>query len=501
MPIVLIILLGVPVAIFLLLSGFNWLIVPLILKRRHRQAAKPTYSHVTPEQLTPEARDFLGSMIREFATAGFEVAANVCHEKAVKGITSTSTLLVNRASGDVANVITTRGDKTRAMVYIIHSHFRDRTSISTAFNRGIGILPRDPNHDGLTISWTRDVAALAELHRRRVVRSGRGSEPRVTPAPGEEIRYMEEDWDRGMAHFVRVGYYRPDPNTGEMRSTFKGAYLMAWKLMQPVKSLRMRRRDRNARREWKALGMDQWQQTSPAPAPAMPGIAPGIAPVAHDGLGYESRLAVGEIRGEQTPTGLTVRVGMPTRAAAIGASWTTILSLLFFGGLVALTAYTSWVQYTMWMRFAPTLRPQRSLFGIWFYVLLLFLAFDVLKLVRILVWSRGTVVLAASPAGLAYQNIPAWSPSGMVSRDDIDTLLVKYVAGLFRKSYQLQLRRHASIKVLTLFSGRDKAAMENVRSDLAVALGIERADEGLESLREDAAAITAAARGVGGSPR
>jgi hypothetical protein len=501
MPIVLIILLGVPVAIFLLLSGFNWLIVPLILKRRHRQAAKPTYSHVTPGQLTPEARDFLGSIIHEFAAEGFGVAANVCQEKAVKGITSTSTLLVNRLSGDVANVITTRGDKVRGLVFVIRSHFADGTSVQTAYNRGIGILPREPGTDGLTISWTRDVAALAELHRRRVARAGRSDEPRVTPSPGEEIRYLEDEWDRGTAHFVRCGYYRRDARSGEMRCTFKGAYLMAWKLMQPVKSLRMRRRDRKAHREWTALGMDQWQRTSPAPTGATPAIPPGAAPVADDGLRYESRLAVGEIRGERTAAGLTVRVGMPTRAAAIGASWTTVLSLLFFGGLVALTAYTSWVQYTMAMRFGPTLRPPRSPFGIWFYVLLVFLALDVLKLVRTLVWTRGTVVLSASPAGLAYQNIPAWSPNGVVSRDDIDSLLVKYVAGLFRKNYQLQLRRHGAMKVLTLFTGRDKAAIERVRSDLAVGLGIEHAHEGLEQLLDDAAAITAAASDVRGPSR
>jgi hypothetical protein len=118
--------------------------------------------------------------------------------------------------------------------------------------------------------------------------------------------------------------------------------------------------------------------------------------------------------------------------------------------------------------------PSYSIFGIWCYALLVFVALDVLKLVRALVFARGTVVLTASPAGLAYQNIPAWSPNGMVSREDVDSLLVTFVAGIFRREYQLKLRRRGSMRWLTLFSGRDKVAMERVRSDLAVALGIER---------------------------
>jgi hypothetical protein len=55
--------------------------------------------------------------------------------------------------------------------------------------------------------------------------------------------------------------------------------------------------------------------------------------------------------------------------------------------------------------------------------------------------------------------------------------------------------------VLTLFTGRDKAAIERVRSDLAVGLGIEHAHEGLEQLLDDAAAITAAASDVRGPSR
>jgi hypothetical protein len=478
MPIVLISLLGVLAALFLLLKSYKWLVVPFRVGRRQRTELTPTFEQVTPDLLTPEMREFIAAVLREFAAEGFEAAAHVYHSKQGSRVTvsGTSLLLVNRRTGDVANVVTTSAGHRRSLVYGVRSDFADRKSIVTAHSRDIGIFPRDPDIDGTSVSWTREVAALLEFHRRRVERAGRANEPRVTPPPGGEIAYMKQEWERTMSRLIRLGYYYVDPQTGELRQTIKGCYLLAWRIMEPVKSFRIRRRDREARDEWHALGMDEWRSVAPPPPIQTPaGPVAAAAPASDEaGLRYETRLAVREIRGERTPAGLTVRVGMPMRAGALAANWRTVLSLVIFCMLLAATVYTSWVQYTMMMRFGPTFAPSYSIFGIWFYALLVIVALDVFKLVRTLVFARGTVVLAASPAGLAYQNVPAWSPNGTVIREDVDSLLVGYVAGIFRREYQLKLRRRGSMRMLTLFSGRDKAAMERVRSDLAVALGIER---------------------------
>jgi hypothetical protein len=246
--------------------------------------------------------------------------------------------------------------------------------------------------------------------------------------------------------------------------------------MEPVKSFRIRRRDQKARRVWRELGMDDWRSATPRAAHAPTALpAPAFTqPVRDAGLRYEAYLGVGEIRGEQTAAGLTVRVGMPGRLAVLGSRWPTLLSLLFFGSLLVLNLYLAWwVQFRMMVRFGPGFGPRYAMFGLWFFVLLVLVGLDALKLARTLIFARGTVVLSASTAGLTYQNIPSWTPSGMIPRDDIESITVKYVAGIFRKEYQLQLRRHGVARGMTLFAGRDLAAIQRVRTDLAVALGIE----------------------------
>jgi hypothetical protein len=496
-----ILLLCVSAAIFFLAWAFKWLIVPLMLARKQGAVARPKFELVTPERLTPEARDFVGAIVREFAVQGFEVAAYVSNDKAIKGVSSTSMLLVNRRSGDVANVITTRAKLVRGMVFTIRSHFSDDRSIQTAFNRNIGFLPKNPEVDSMAVSWTRDVATLVELHRRRIAKAGRSNESRVTPTAGDEMRYMEQDWDKGISLFLRSGYYRRDGTSGEVRRTLKGSYLATWKLMEPIKSMRIRRRDREARRIWHELGMDDWHAPAAMATPTAAVAANRAEPPDDAGLRYEAQLAVGESRRERTPGSLTIRIGMPSRMAALAARWSTLLALLCFSSILVLDLwYSWWIQYSLAVRF-PGYRPRAPVLSFWFFLLALFVVRDVYRIVRTLVLTRGTIVLTASPAGLAYQNIPSWTPTGMIPREDVATLVVLHVTGLFRKEYQLRLRRHGVARAIILFAGRDRPMMQRLRTDLAVALGIENAHEGLEALHDDAAAIPAAAGNAGGSAR
>jgi hypothetical protein len=61
--------LGLPVALNLVLK---WIVVPIRLKGKGAMAISPRREPTLPEKLSPEMREFLGQMVREFRDEGFE---------------------------------------------------------------------------------------------------------------------------------------------------------------------------------------------------------------------------------------------------------------------------------------------------------------------------------------------------------------------------------------------------------------------------------------------
>jgi hypothetical protein len=162
----------------------------------------------------------------------------------------------------------------------VRSEFADGTQVVTGATRGDpSTLPRNPAIDSLGFSWVRDPRVLCEIHRRRLGHLGFGNRPRVAPPPGAELSYMDAERERDFAFWERVGYYHRHEAAGAMRLTWKGAFLSAWKMTEPVKSWRIWLRDGKACRAWRKLGMDGWRPPAvrAAPTPAT------LGPPQHDG--------------------------------------------------------------------------------------------------------------------------------------------------------------------------------------------------------------------------
>lgn len=254
----------------LILLVLKFIVVPVRLHNRRRIHRKPSYEPTDVEHMTPETRDFMGRLVRDLVTEGFEVAANLTqvpdkdgYEFAARPVQA---LLVHRGTGDLAVVIAVVTKFTRSLVAAVRSEFADGTSVSTGTTRSPTVFPRDRNVDGVSFAWVTDARTLCEAHRRRMKRLGRSDLPRVAPPPGGEIDYMDREWERTVARVAACGEYWFDPVAAGYRQTWKGAFLQAWRLTDPIKRWRVRWREWRARREWRALGMHRWQPPTDAGA-------------------------------------------------------------------------------------------------------------------------------------------------------------------------------------------------------------------------------------------
>ena len=456
-----------------------WIVVPIRVHAKQTLAARPNLQFATPDDVTHELREMLQSVLPQFRAEGFESAAMTCSADNVPGVRSVVATLVNRPTQDVAVIISTHGKAARSLVYAIRSEFADDTIVSTGVNPGIGVYPKDPNEHPIGFSRLSDIHALCEFHRRRLRQLGLDQGSRHPIPPGSEIDRVIREWDRTTSRLVRHGYMYLDGPAGLFRYTWKGAFLCTWRLIQPIKRWRIKWRDRKAARVWRDLDMDGYRApvhapTAVAPAPFQsptntPSIPPPLPP--QTDLAYETTLPEGEIREEQSPGQLTVRMGTPTAGRYLARRWGTLLMIGVWCFLIGSNLYLALRIQLAAARVGVPL--SFSVMRLSTLAIGIFLIIDVVKLVTGVIALRGTIVITASPQGLTFRNTPAAPHSGHIDRPNLRGLAVlPHQIGLRKKLWRLAATSESD-RSQTLLISPDQPRLEHLRTALAKTIGIE----------------------------
>jgi hypothetical protein len=114
-------------------------------------------------------------------------------------------------------------------------------------------LPQDPASDPLVCADCWNFAQLFQVHRARADRKWPGRRG-VIPPDGNAADYLHAEVQRDMKRLEVAGYKYLDPDANAYRMTIKGAYIMTWRLLWPLKPMRFAARRRKADRELKELG-------------------------------------------------------------------------------------------------------------------------------------------------------------------------------------------------------------------------------------------------------
>jgi len=455
---------------------------PVVVRRVQRVPRTLRVEPTRAEALSPEVRDFVHAAVRQFAAEGFEAAANVTLAGAVTDGIAVELLLVNRATGDIGSVaaVTHWPTGARSFVVAVRSLFTDGTGVMTACDNTVSPFPADALADNLTFGWSaamphaRDARAVCEAHRRRLKRLGKVDAPRLAPSPGDEIKFLHERWREELGQCERSGHQYRDASGDHNRFTWKGAFGAAWSQLEWVRAWRLRRRDREGRRAWDALGMGGWAPPAETANPAAAAAAPPSAPPPHS-------LVPGDIHFDHHSTGgVTVRVGQMTPGQFVTSRWVDVATMIVLASFAMYYFVVSVQQRRAEELIARTVPPGTFVPGTvgpiaalaWLAAALL-LAEAIHFLRGLLLARRGPVVLAADPSGLTYENADAWRGRGRVAREELDGLCVRPVAGLgiFGKTYRLELRRLGRARPVALLSGPDDVALETVKLALEFAMG------------------------------
>jgi hypothetical protein len=226
-----------------------FLTAPVRMKFRSWQAADPTYTDDDDSQLPSRAR----VAAKELEALGFENLGTWRHDGSARA-TGWVILMHHPRTLDVAHVMVVAAGNRRTVSLMMLTQFADGTEAAT-FNSPVVV--GFPSPLGLTGAWLPEVRSAAALYRihvqlRDALRGAGGCGAWVGPDPAEFLRNRSA---RMLAAWVEGGYYAVDEEQGRVRPTWKGAVLITWRLLWPVKPLYRAGRRRATRRLLERLGV------------------------------------------------------------------------------------------------------------------------------------------------------------------------------------------------------------------------------------------------------
>jgi hypothetical protein len=248
----------------------RYLVVPLFLRRNFRLAASPEIRPVDPAQRRPQdADDFFRSGSDSLTGHGFELLGDHAIPNMTERVAGVSRLFVNRSQRALATLLVSfRKDKNgvwriNAMSTIIRTDFADGRSLRTSNIALLQFRPSKPMIRGYRFVKIRDSATLHRVHEAIIERQFDGKTKDLlldAKFGGDDMRFIRWQAAEEPRHLVETGYCYHDQATNSLRMTLKGVFLATWKSSWPWKQLRIRKRDRDADRILKQVGMNEYGQ-------------------------------------------------------------------------------------------------------------------------------------------------------------------------------------------------------------------------------------------------
>ena len=253
----------------LVIAAVAYAVLPLAIKATQYSRAASGYEAVGRHELPPDVLAFMDRSVWELQALGFSPAALVREVGAVPDVTIYVVMLYNPTTYDRCAAAVTRSDgvvNLSTPTVTFETKFEDGTTIETGNFADAGVFPADPKVRRLNIPNLNNVPLQCEIHQRRRAKYAPAARAWLPPQ-GRELEMQIQEEAQEKERVRAAGYYYLDAAAGKYRTTWKGAYLMTWKLLIPVSMIRRQAKRMRARRELSELGLDPRLLDAPPPPP------------------------------------------------------------------------------------------------------------------------------------------------------------------------------------------------------------------------------------------
>jgi hypothetical protein len=226
----------------------QFVVGPVRMRARSWQSADPVYTPDDESRMPPAAR-LTAAALRAL---GFEDRGTWQHHGAALA-TGRLILLEHPRTRDVAKVLVVTARDRQVITLLLQTRFADGTEALTANNPILSGFPPLPE---VTVAWlpeVRDAESLYQVHDQ--LRDALGGVRERVGIGDDPAAFLRAGSIRSLANWVVTGYYVLDPVRGVVRPTWKGAALITWRLLGPVKQLFRARRRRATQQLLDRLGI------------------------------------------------------------------------------------------------------------------------------------------------------------------------------------------------------------------------------------------------------
>ena len=235
---------------------FVW--APVLIFLTNRMASKPRATRFEAERnsLPPVAAEFFANAGAVLAAEGFDDAGMYFLPNTAPKVEGLVLLGVNRQTSDyalVAALYATINEDTQLKSTHVEfvTRFNDGRVLGTSNASVLGCFAKIPGFETVHFPGLADLHQLYRLHVERCRRDAPNTQ-RVNRLDrefdGDGERYLSTILAEEFGRQVGVGYLRLESGGDRYRPTVKGACMMTWRLLWPVKQLRAASRTRHAAR-------------------------------------------------------------------------------------------------------------------------------------------------------------------------------------------------------------------------------------------------------------
>ena len=237
------------------LVAIPYVLGPVLVFFVQRFRVPPNVIPIDPssDPLPAEARQYFSEVFTGLTKEGFELVGTMGLLDLVPNVQCILALYLNRKTGDLAMstlmVATAAGIPTLKTKYVeFHTRFDDGTTVQTNNSKELGAFKQLPKEHTTKFWDIRDIHRLYKIHRLLLSRFAPGRRPILLlerDFGGDALAYVSKEvLEKSFADQVPTGYLRRCP--AGYAPTVKGACLMTWQELWPLKAIRKARCQRAA---------------------------------------------------------------------------------------------------------------------------------------------------------------------------------------------------------------------------------------------------------------
>jgi len=231
---------------------------PLLVLIGQKMSASPDCDELKMHSLDPVLAQFLMEKTNALYELGFDEPTLIHLPAPMQGMKAYLVMLVNRPAGDKVMVTALVGEATIRiqMCYVEYStRYADGHCVDTLNGSELSAFQQGPQNIRTQVPSVTDVGELYRLHQFQMKASGITAK-KVLYEPGQAVAYLKEyALKKSYDEQVAKGWLSYDAAGDCYRPTVKGAYLMTWGQLQPMKYFRqqaMRKREQQVLAEFRA---------------------------------------------------------------------------------------------------------------------------------------------------------------------------------------------------------------------------------------------------------